>query len=89
MGKATADDMTARWTKYGVERLEGRKITKVRYMTAEESIAVGFDGHRAIVLQLDNGAMIFPSTDCEGNGPGALFGSSPPGSDEDWTFPNI
>jgi len=30
-------------------------------------------GGRAVVLELDNGLLIYPACDPEGNGPGALF----------------
>jgi len=40
---------------------------------------------RPIVIHLDDGSMIFPSQDDEGNDGGALFGQGPDG--KDLTFP--
>ena len=70
----TIKDPAAHWTKEARKHLVGRRITEVRYLSMDESYALGWDGRRAIVLALDNGALFFPSSDDEGNGPGALFG---------------
>ena len=44
--------------------------------------------YRPIVLELDNGALIFPAADDEGNNGGALFGVHGEGNAQDeWTFP--
>lgn len=61
-----------RWTKIAQDMLVGRKITAVRYMTKKEADNSMWDA-RAIVLVLDDGNIIFPSQDDEGNGPGSLF----------------
>ena len=53
--------------------LEGKKIVKVRAMTAAEQRNLGWYGN-CVVLELDDGTKLFPSQDEEGNGPGALFG---------------
>jgi hypothetical protein len=60
------------------DSLVGRQIVSVRPMTAVELSREGwvtnaFDSGVALVL--DNGAVLYPSRDSEGNGPGALFGS--------------
>lgn len=34
-------------------------------------------GGRAVVLELDNGLLVYPACDPEGNGPGALFTTDP------------
>jgi hypothetical protein len=75
-----------RWTSYGQQHLVGRTIKSVRYMTFEEVEALGWS-QRALVMELDNGTLIFPSADDEGNGAGALFGSDTGG--EELTFPVI
>ena len=59
--------------------MEGKTIVDVRSMTDEEIEAEGWTtsnthGAAPIVLELDDGSLIFPSQDPEGNGPGALFG---------------
>jgi len=60
--------------------LIGAKITRVRFMTKDELEAQGWDWegsdsiHPIVALELDNGAVLYPSQDEEGNGGGALFG---------------
>ena len=56
--------------------LVGRLIVEVRPMSREEVEAEGWDDHStaAMVLLLDDGTILYPSRDEEGNGPGALFG---------------
>jgi hypothetical protein len=66
----------AYWTEVASKQLLGRKITAVRYMSPSESGALGWDGARCVVFQLDDGNLIYPSQDDEGNGPGALFTNS-------------
>ena len=53
--------------------IEGRKIVSVRPLTKEE---YGLEEwyETAICLVLDDGTIIYPSSDEEGNNPGALFG---------------
>jgi hypothetical protein len=60
------------WTKIARDQLLGRKIVLVRYMTKEEADQLKWDS-RPIILQLDDGNIIYPSQDDEGNGPGSLF----------------
>lgn len=60
------------WTKVAQKQLVGRKIHAVRYMTEKEMKAMGWD-QRCILIQLDDGNIIYPSMDDEGNGAGALF----------------
>jgi len=60
------------WVKEAEEQLLGRKIVRVRYMTAEE--AQDMDWYcRPVVMVLDDGNLIYPSCDDEGNNGGALF----------------
>lgn len=66
------DKLTAHWNKIAADMLVGRKIVKVSYMDAKETEALGWY-RRAVVIELDDGNLIFPSADDEGNGPGALF----------------
>ncbi len=60
------------WTTIAKDMLVGRKITKVRYLSKEEMNDVGWYAS-CVVLQLDDGNIIFPSSDDEGNSAGALF----------------
>jgi len=62
------------WTKQAENVLLGRTIAKVRYMTeAERNEQIW--SHRAIVLELDNGVLVYPSSDDEGNEAGVLLTS--------------
>ena len=72
------------WIDYADERLVGRKIKAVRWMSKEEVEDIGWRD-RPIVIHLDDGSLIFPSSDDEGNTGGVLFGSDKAG--KDWTFP--
>jgi hypothetical protein len=56
--------------------LVGRKIVEVRTMTKKELEREGWEGNfPTIALVLDDGQVLYPSMDTEGNAPGALFGS--------------
>lgn len=78
-------DTEEKWTKYAADKLVGRTITSVRYMTQEE--AEDLDWYScALVIELDDGTILYPSQDEEGNGPGALFGNQ---GDEELTFPTL
>ena len=63
------------WTKYAKKHLKGRTIIQLRYMTDKEADGIGWVS-RPLVLQLDNGSIIFPSQDDEGNDGGTLFGQN-------------
>ena len=66
------DKIEQKWAKVASDMLVGRKITLVRYMSESERESMGWR-NRPIVLQLDDGNMIYPSSDDEGNGAGAMF----------------
>jgi hypothetical protein len=55
-----------------LQPLVGRSIARVRYMDDEERREFGWSCS-AIVLQLDDGTLLIPQADDEGNGAGALF----------------
>jgi hypothetical protein len=61
-----------KWIDVAAEQLLGRKIVAVRYLLDEEIEALGWD-RKCVVAQLDDGNLLFPSQDDEGNGPGAWF----------------
>lgn len=65
-------ELEKRWVKVAEKQLLGRKIVKVRYMSKEEADDIGFYS-RPVVFQLDDGNLIYPSADDEGNDGGALF----------------
>ena len=56
----------------------GKRIVEVRSMTSEELQGEFWDAdyhaESVPVLVLDDGTLIYPSRDAEGNGPGELFG---------------
>ena len=56
-------------------RLIGRRIAKIRWMTSSELAKEGWPARdKVVVLELDDGTIIMPSSDYEGNSSGALFG---------------
>jgi hypothetical protein len=81
-----AAETKLRWSKEAEKHLLGRTIVAVRYLTDAEVENLGWYS-ASVVLLLDNGAMIFPSQDDEGNNAGALFGQGKKG--EEITLPVI
>lgn len=69
-----------KWAKEADKYLLGRKIIGTRYLTDEEVEMLGWY-NSAIVLILDDGTLIFPSCDDEGNNAGAIFGQSKNGTE--------
>jgi len=65
-------DIVNRWTKDVSQLLVGRTIKKVRYMDAKEVDELGWM-RKAVVIELDNGLLLYPSADDEGNDAGAIF----------------
>lgn len=61
----------------------GKEIVDARKMTEEELEREGWRMPRLqedpVALELDDGTIIYPSRDPEGNGPGSLFGFGPGG----------
>ncbi len=75
---------TKDWEALASKQLLGKTIVKVRYMTDQEVEDLGWYS-KALVLHLDDGNIIYPSADDEGNNAGALFTNNP----EDDVFPVI
>lgn len=78
-------EQTKYWNKYVADKLVGRKIVKVEYMSskeAEESMWYS----RPICILLDNDKWIYPMRDDEGNDGGAIGVASKDGGD---TFPTL
>lgn len=66
---------TTFWAEKAANVLLGRKIVRVRYVTEQEMRDLYW--HKsAVVMELDNGTLVYPAQDDEGNGPGALFTSN-------------
>jgi len=63
-----------------MKELIGRKIVEIRPMSKAEMEAEGWSRGRGTVIILDDGMMIYPSKDGEGNGPGVLFGKDKEGT---------
>lgn len=67
-----AMNLDARWTEIARRLLLGRRIVAVGYMPPPEAAAHGWS-QRGLVLTLDDGTVVYPTMDAEGNGPGVLF----------------
>lgn len=64
-------DTEKKWTTKAAKALIGKKIVKVQYMTKKN--AGDLDWYqRPLMLKLDDGSLIFPQADDEGNDGGAL-----------------
>lgn len=64
------------WLEHARSKLKGRRITDVRYITRKEANDQDWI-YRCIVLQLDDGSIVFPTADDEGNDAGVLQGQEP------------
>ena len=69
--KGSWNGLTKHWTDK-FQFLIGSKIIKVDYMSNEDADELGWDD-RPIQIHLDNGAILSPQCDDEGNNGGALF----------------
>lgn len=61
-----------KWANDIAKHLVGRKIVKIRYMTDKEVEGLGWYSS-AVVIELDNGQLLWPSKDDEGNDAGSIF----------------
>ena len=64
--------LTFDWQKEAEKRLVGLKIVGVRWMTSEEAESMEW-WKRPITLMLDDGTILIPQADDEGNDGGALW----------------
>lgn len=64
-----------------MDNLVGRKIVAVRELTKKEMKREFWDEDSCTALVLDDGTLLYPSRDPEGNGAGALFGRSAKGEE--------
>lgn len=64
-------EVVQKWNVIAAKVLVGRTIRSVGYMTDEEKDNVGFY-HKALVIELDDGTVLYPSSDDEGNDAGAI-----------------
>jgi hypothetical protein len=56
-----------------VNSVEGLTIVRSRLMTRAELLAEGWEDENAVVLELSDGSLLYPSRDDEGNAPGVFF----------------
>ena len=69
-----------RWQATAEKHLLGRKIIGIQWMTDLWQQDMGWD-NAAVMLLLDDGTLLWPSSDDEGNNAGALFGLQRSGLD--------
>lgn len=81
-----ANNTVKTWEDRAAKALVGRTITGARYLTQPEMDNLGWS-KSVLLLTLDDGSLLFPSRDDEGNGGGALFGVDKGGNN--LTFPVI
>jgi len=74
------------WTVKAQDALVGKTVVEARYLTKEEVDGLGWS-ESVLVIIFNDGTMVFPSQDDEGNGGGALFGNDAKG--KELTFPVI
>jgi hypothetical protein len=65
------NNLSVQWAEK-LKPLVGRTIVGVRYLNASETGQLGI-AHQPVCLQLDDGALLWPMADDEGNDAGALF----------------
>lgn len=80
------EQLKAEWRERMLRHVQGKTIVDIRWMSEDEVREMGWSCG-AVVLVLDDGTLLLPSRDDEGNGPGALFGQSD--SEDGFTFPVI
>lgn len=65
-------DPQEHWTRVAASVLLNRTIVAVRYLDREEADRLGWSS-RSVIFELDNGDLVWPSCDDEGNDAGTLF----------------
>ena len=65
-------DYREEWNSRAKKLLVGKKIVKVGYLLKEETEGLGWM-RSSLAIELDDGTVIWPSRDDEGNDAGALF----------------
>jgi hypothetical protein len=73
--KKQPETLVDHWTKEAQGRLMARTVVDVRYLTKEEMEGLGWEESVPVII-FNDGTMLFPSRDDEGNGGGALFGQA-------------
>jgi hypothetical protein len=75
-----APDIEAVWTEEAEEQLLGKRVVGVRYLSAAESLELGWF-KRCLLIEFEDGTRLYPSSDDEGNCPGAFLGEDSHGGD--------
>ncbi len=70
--KYSPENIEETWTKVAQEQLLGKTIVAVRYMSREEADEIGWD-NVPVVMQLDDGNLVYPGVNTGGNSGGVLF----------------
>lgn len=65
------DQLKKQWADEVSAKLVGRRIVETRYMTQTEVNDCGWF-KAAVIIKLDDGALLYPMSDDEGNNAGAL-----------------
>jgi hypothetical protein len=65
-------DVESYWISKASNVLLNRTIVGVRYLLPEEAKSLGWY-QRSVIFELDDGTLVFPSQDDEGNNGGSLF----------------
>lgn len=72
MNKETQNkELTAHWSNVATKLLKNRTIISVRYVT-EEEVTDNYFAKRGLQIMLDNGTILYPMQDDEGNDFGAI-----------------
>ena len=79
-------DIKNTWKKPAESLLLGRKIVSVDFLDLQDTEALGWV-NSSVVITLDNGTIIYPSRDDEGNDAGAIHYIKK--GDEDYVIPTI
>ena len=83
----TEKELNTRWEATANKILLGRKIVKIKWMTAKEADKAYGWYKRPVILILDDGTEIIPQMDDEGNDGGALLWVNPKETVENKHFP--
>jgi len=72
MASNPGDAVKLQWAARIGSAVSGKRIVEVRYMTQKEVDALGWS-RAAVVFVLNDGHLVWPSSDDEGNDAGAMF----------------
>jgi len=76
--RKTPNEQRATWTEYARKHLVGRTIVDAAYLEDDECPELDWS-EAPLVLTFDNGTILMPMRDDEGNGAGAISGENKDG----------